>query len=281
MIKLVVTDVDGTIVGKDEILHEEMITFAKELKEAGIWYTIATGRVEGLVFDYIKKMGIEIPYIACNGGTLVQGEKIIERNTIPLRELRELMELADKMEMSLMYSMDGVENAYRETPYVVQQQKEFGRYLKPRRVIEEEWGILQVDKVIVMSKVRDGSIGKIEELCRRLPKEIGYKRYADKSIDILSKESTKEMGVEKLAGYMNIRMEEVLFAGDDLNDIEIIKKAGVGVAVKNAQEPVKKAADYIAQQECYKGVIEAVKKFTRVGNHKQFGVYSAEETDNG
>lgn len=264
MIRLVVTDVDGTIVGKDEILHEEMITFAKALKKAGIPYTIATGRVNGLVQDYVDKMEIEIPYVACNGGTLVKGSEVIERNTIPLSALRELMELADDMEMSLLYSIQGEENAYRSTAYVKAQQQDYGRYLKPHAFTEEEWETLQVDKVIVMAAIRDGSIGIIEELCRNLPGGIGYKRYANKAIDILSEQSTKEMGVKKLAEYLDIPLSEVLFAGDDLNDVEIIKKAGIGVAVNNAQELAKEVADYIAKNPCYAGVIEAVRRFVHV-----------------
>ena len=72
MVKMIVTDVDGTIVGKDEILHDAMTSYAKQLKEKQIDYTIATGRCAGLVKDYVEQLGIEVPYIACNGGSVVR-----------------------------------------------------------------------------------------------------------------------------------------------------------------------------------------------------------------
>lgn len=261
MIKMVITDVDGTIVGKDEVLHPQMITFAKELKQRGIYYTIATGRVDGLVQKYIQDMEIEIPYSACNGGTIGRKDEILYRKTIPLKELEPIIDLADEMGMSLMYSIGGVESAYRFTEYVAAQQKDYNRYHNPVGFTRKQWNTLQIEKLIVMALHRDGSIGMIEELCKKLPAEIGYKRYKDKAIDILPGDAAKEAGVRELAGMMNVRMEEVLFAGDDLNDVEAIKEAGIGVAVGNAQECAKLAADYIALEHNYKGVMEAVRKY--------------------
>lgn len=77
MIKLVVTDVDGTIVAKDEILHPEVPALAKQLRRQGIIYTIATGRVESQVEEYVKQLELDdTPYIACNGGVIVRGGQV-------------------------------------------------------------------------------------------------------------------------------------------------------------------------------------------------------------
>ena len=265
MIKLVVTDVDGTIVGKDEVLHQEFIDYVKGLKQKGIGYTIATGRVDGLAKRYVQAMGIDLPYVACNGGTILKGDQVLVRKTIPLSALREVILTADRMGMSVMYSVDGIESAYRETDYVKEQQTLYDRYHNPAGFSEAEWNTLQPDKVIVMAAVRDGSIGAIEELCRRLPGDIGYKRYANKAIDILHAQATKEGGVKALADLLGIEMEEILFAGDDLNDIQSFRQAGIGVAVANAQPEAKAAADYIAAGECCRGVIEAVERFVIKG----------------
>lgn len=261
MIKLIVTDVDGTIVGKDEILHREIIDYVKELRGRGIHYTIATGRVDGLVRNYVEALGITLPYAACNGGTILQEGRVLVRKTIALADLRGVIETADAMGMSVMYSIEGHERAYRETDYVKQQQTQYDRYHNPGGFSQQQWNTLSVDKVIIMAAVRDGSIGEIENLLSGLPAEIGYKRYADKAIDILHGEATKEAGVRALAELIGVSLEEVLFAGDDLNDIRSIKEAGIGVAVANAQPAAKEAADYITGQECYLGVMEAVDKF--------------------
>lgn len=261
MIKLIVTDVDGTIVGKDEILNQEYVDFIKALRKQGILYTIATGRVDGLVQDYVAALELDLPYAACNGGTILESGRVLLRKTISLASLREVIETADAMGMSIMYSIDGQEHAYRDTAYIRQQQELYGRYHQPGGFSEEQWKHQQVDKVIVMAAVRDGSIGVIEQMLRAQPGEIGYKRYADKAIDILHTEAVKEAGVRTLAGLLEVPMKEVLFVGDDLNDIRCLQEAGIGVAVANAQPAAKAAADYIAVQACWQGVMEAVEKF--------------------
>lgn len=261
MIRLIVTDVDGTIVGKDEVLCEEMVEFVRDLRRRGIDYTLATGRVEGLVRPYVEKLGILLPYVACNGGTIACQGRILERKTIPLEPLRRIIETADEMGMSVLYSVEGREEAFRETDYVKEQQALHGRYLKPAPIQEEQWQSLRVEKVIVMAKVRDGSIGVIETLCRELAPAVGYKRYANKALDILNPEASKENGVRNLARRLGVSMDQVLFAGDDLNDVASIREAGVGVAVANAQTCAKEAADYVSAGSCYKGVIEAVEKY--------------------
>lgn len=265
MIRLVVTDVDGTIVGKDEVLSGDMADYVKGLAKRGIAYTIATGRVDGLVKGYVDRMEIKLPYAACNGGAIVQGGEVLERKTIPLKVLKEVIELADRMDMSVMYSVDGVESAYRLTPYVKDQQERYGRYLKPSGFTDREWESFMVDKVIVMAKYRDGSLDAIEELCKGLAPVIGYKRYANKAIDILNPEATKENGVKNLAGRLGVPMSDVLFVGDDLNDVKCLEQAGIGAAVANAQDSAKEAADYVTEKPCYEGVIEAIEKFVIKG----------------
>lgn len=262
MIKMVVTDVDGTIVGKDEVLHDEFTDYVEALRAHGVGYTIATGRTVALAEDYVRRLGITIPYVACNGGTIVRNGQVLMRKTIPLCGLREIFDTADAMGMSLLYSIGGEEYAYRETPYVREQQKRYGRYLSPRPISREEWETEEADKVIVMAAVRDGSIGRIEELCRELPSPFWYKRYADKAIDILHCESTKERGVRALAELTGLSLDEILFVGDDLNDVQLLREAGAGAAVGNAQPQAKAAADYIASENCCLGVMEAVDRFT-------------------
>lgn len=262
MIQLVVTDVDGTIVPKDEILRPQMAELAQRLRQSGVIYTIATGRVESQVAGYLQQLGLEdTPYIACNGGVILRGGQVLSRLTVPLGPLRQVVAVAEALEMSVLYSVDGVERACRATDYVLQQQWDFDRYHQVEPFTQAMWENLSIDKIVFMAKVRDGSLDAVEALCRRLPEEYGYKRYANKALEVLHRDSTKEKGLERLAGMLGIPMEQVMAVGDDLNDLGMLRAAGIGVAVGNAQPPAKEAADYVAQGACYEGVIEACERF--------------------
>lgn len=264
MIKMVISDMDGTLIGRDEILPESVIHMAKKLKKKGILFTLATGRVECMADAYVKKLGIDIPYIACNGVTIVKGKEILQRHKIPLKGLRPLIHKADSMNMSLVYSIDGVESVYRITPWIVGQQQKFDRYHKEHRFTEEEWETLYIDKLMIMDDVRDGSIGIMEDMCRELAEDYGFTRYTNKSVEVVNKQSTKASALRELAKLLKVDMKEVMAIGDHQNDIEMITEAGIGAAVGNATEDLKAAADYVAAGEQEQGVMEAVEKFCGV-----------------
>ena len=262
MIKLVVTDVDGTIVPKDEILRPQMVKLAQRLRQSGVVYTIATGRVHSQAADYIQQLGLEnTPFVACNGGAIVRHGEVLSKLTIPLGPLRQVVAVAEALEMSVLYSVDGVERACHLTDYVCQQQKDFGRYEEIAPFTEEMWQSGVIEKIIFMAKVRDGSLDAVEALCRRLPEEYGYKRYANKGPGGAAPGFHQGKGCGAAGRMLGIPMKQVMAVGDDLNDLGMLRAAGIGVAVGNAQEPAKEAADYVAEGACYEGVIEACERF--------------------
>ncbi len=261
MIKLVVTDVDGTIVPKDEILRGEVVAMKERLNANGIVYTLASGRQDCHLTDYVRQLGLDVPYIACNGCSIIHNGEAVLRKTIPLLPLRAVTEKAEEMGMSLMFGMDRSDFAYGVTDFILEQREKFNRYNETRRFTEDEWRTARIDKLYIVAKVRDGSLDHIEALCRELPWEFYYKRYSNKAIDILPREATKANAVRHVAEMLGVEMSEVMAIGDDLNDTEMLSAAGIGVAVANAQPGAKDAADYVTEGECYLGVIEAVQKF--------------------
>lgn len=261
VVKLVISDMDGTLIGRDEILSDKAINIAERLRSQGIMFTIATGRVECMADDYVKKLGIEIPYIACNGVTIVRGKEVLRRNKVPFKGLRSIVEKADSMGMSLVYSIDGIESVYKVTPWVESQREKFDRYHRVHLPDEKEWERLYIDKLMVMDDVREGAIAILEEMCKDLPEDYGFTRYTNKSVEIVNRESTKASALQELVKILGIHMNEVLAVGDHQNDIEMIKEAGIGAAVFNATDGLKKEADYIASKPCVDGVSEIVEKF--------------------
>ncbi len=60
MIKLVICDLDGTLIDRDEILHDNIIEKVKSLKEKNIMFTVATGRSNSMTHEFVKKLNINI-----------------------------------------------------------------------------------------------------------------------------------------------------------------------------------------------------------------------------
>jgi len=72
---------------------------------------------------------------------------------------------------------------------------------------------------------------------------------------------TKARALHSLCGEIGITMDEIMACGDSLNDIKMIQESGIGVAMGNAQEAVKKAADFITDHHDKDGVAKAIERF--------------------
>ena len=88
MIRLVISDMDGTIIGRNEQVPAEAAEFISNLEAHGILFTIATGRSEGYMQSKIKQMGIRHPYIATNGATIMNGSCAVMRKQFSIAPLR-------------------------------------------------------------------------------------------------------------------------------------------------------------------------------------------------
>ena len=67
--------------------------------------------------------------------------------------------------------------------------------------------------------------------------------------------------MKELAGLLGVSMDEIMACGDFSNDLEMIRVAGVGVAVNNANDELKEAADYVAKGSFAYGVMEAIETY--------------------
>lgn len=261
LIKLVVSDLDGTLIDRDEVLNEAVVRMVSRLKEQGTLFTVATGRVEAMADHYVKRLNIEIPYIACNGATIIRSGEVLQRNQIPASGLREMLQEADEMGMSIIYTIEGTEFIFRPTNWILSQRETFDRYHDERWIEDEEWDTLLIDKVTVLDDIRDGRIGRIDDMCKSLSHLYGYTRYTDKAVEIVERSSNKGIAVRKLADMLGMDLSEVMVIGDHQNDIEMLQEAGLGVVVANGIDAAKAVADYVCVNRSTAGVIEAVEKF--------------------
>ena len=266
MIRFVVCDIDGTLVGPDEVLSDDILLMKRQLEERGILFSVATGRTESMAEKFIGKPKLKVPYVACNGATVLQGSRVYRHLQFAAAPLRTFIEKADSLGLSVINTIDGIEYAWRDAPYILSQRARFGRYQTTRQFTEQEWQTLRLDKISIMSDRDDDDIAFLETMCRNLhDSEIGYTRYLDRSVEVVNHEATKASGVAFLAHLLGFTMAEVMFVGDHQNDMELIQAAGVGVAVGNSTEEVKASADYVCSQPCALGVREAVDRFLLQG----------------
>lgn len=234
IIKMVVTDLDGTLLKTNKTISEFTERVLAELKKRGILFVIATARP-------IRAVRETLPFVKYDAGIFHNGAVILDGEerlaSIGVENPDELIRgiLAENPECPIAAEVDDGLYANFEAgriwpgiPYVAT--KDF----------REITGQI-ADKLIIEVKT-------VEEMVQfqKYLTEDSYLQLSEHTIAmIMNKKATKMNGIRMLAKKYGISMEEVVAFGDDYNDIDMLKGCGVGVAVENALDEVKREADEI------------------------------------
>lgn len=259
MIKLIATDIDGTILKHNFEFNQEVKNCIAKLTNDGIKVILVTGRMY-VATDYIaKELGLDTPIICYQGG-LVQYKKqvLYEKNLNPQRA-REIINWAKKNKVHLNLYMN-------DELYVEEDNAIIRRYTGERKAgfLVESFDEVKLDKVNKLLLIDFDDENKVT-----MWKDYLETKYPDLHIvkstpyfcEICHQEATKAHAVNFLKEYWGVKTEEVMAIGDQNNDIELLTAGGVKVAMGNATEELKAVADYVTDTVKNNGFVSAVERF--------------------
>lgn len=260
MIKLVVTDIDGTIYTPEKGITNEVKHCIQNLTQKGVHVAIATGRTYGSAKWIADNVGIECPLICYQGGLV----KTYEGNIIDVKYLnekiaREIIEDFRKRNIHL--------NVYIEDKLYVEEDDDYIKDYIGDKGIDyykvdsfDELDFSKLNKMLAINYDSKFIDELIDELQKRYPQIYVVKSFAY-FCEIANKEATKGNAIKILADLYGITTDEVLAIGDNNNDIEMVETAGVGVAMGNGTEEIKKRADFVTDNVEHNGFVKAIDKF--------------------
>lgn len=276
MIKLLASDLDGTIVYNNNIAAIDLEAVQK-LKQTEVKFVVCTGKTYAMTKDICHRL--EPAYGIFGNGTQImniQTGKEIIRNTITNAQVMDCLKIAKKHHLHIHIYTDhkiiAQENlnymAYRN--YILyKDQVEFEivdsieNYIKEQNpnilklILSGEKELLKV-KNEIESKEKVTAI-RIKKRGQYIDKVVG-KEY--EYLDIVPKHITKFQALMQLSIYLGIPMEQIMAIGDNINDIEMIKHAGIGVAIGGSYKRVQNVASYVTQNTAKTGgFAEAIDKF--------------------
>lgn len=260
-IKMVVSDVDGTLVDRTEKIPPELIDTVRRCREKGIIFALSTGRTNELAKPFIDALGITDPCVEANGAYILQGENCLLEHGFSILPIRDILCRAHEQGLTVTIADTMTERATCVTDYVKEHQAIGGRFKELLPLDMIDWENDRFQKVMVMDENQTGHIGKIREELEKYSDLYWITTYSDRAVELGPKDCNKASGVRELARLMGVSMENVMACGDFWNDFEMISQVGWGVAVGNALPEVKAAAKYVAQGEYAYGVVEAVNAF--------------------
>lgn len=266
MVKLIVTDLDGTLFKSDHLtISERNIRALKKARERGIKVAISSGRVYCLLKDVIKILGGVDCIMTSNGAASFDSEgRLISSDLIEYEKWREIYEMLKAEGIVTEIYCRGNTYLDRElfkdyknpslSPLVLDTLK--STMLPCGSVIEElkGEGAEKLHSICISGEAYSRFKAVFENMGIEVTSSIPH------NMEINKRGVNKGRGLEKLCETLGIELNEVMAFGDEENDIEMLKAAGFSFAVENASEAVKAAAGAVTEGNDNDGVAVQVEK---------------------
>lgn len=259
MIKLVATDIDGTILIPEGNFTESVKKCISELCQKGIKVVLVTGRMNTAASRIAQDLGLDTPVVSYQGGLIKHNGKTLYEKCLTTEQAERIIDWAKKVNIHLNLYNDDILYSEKEC-YEVE------RYCNNLHTHYEVKQFCDIEKVKVnkLLAIDYNHPEKIDELERELPK-IFPELYIVKStpyfLEFSNKEASKYCAVKFLQNYWGIAEEETLTIGDQNNDIALLKAGGIRVAMGNATEELKKVATHTTDTVFNDGFVKAMKEF--------------------
>ncbi|NOU92834.1 HAD-IIB family hydrolase [Paenibacillus sp. LMG 31456] len=238
--KLIALDMDGTLLTEDKLVSAENKAAIKAANAAGVTVMFATGRGIQNVTAYVEELQLAAPIVAVNGSEVWAAPGVLHsRKLLDTSLLKQMHAIALEYDTWYWaYAVDQIFNKEKWTDQVdAKQWLKFGYYyedaamMKEIRMKLEAWDALEITNSHPLN------------------------------IELNPKGVNKASGIRQVCGLLGIEMSQVIAMGDSLNDESMIREAGLGVAMGNAQDEIKQLADVITATNDEHGVAKIIEQY--------------------
>ncbi|GAB1763791.1 Cof-type HAD-IIB family hydrolase [Priestia aryabhattai] len=234
--KLIALDMDGTLLNNQQEISEENRAAIAKAQEQGVHVVLSTGRSLLTCREYAQSLQLSSYLITVNGSEIWdESGQLVERKLIDASHIEKMWNLTQ--EHKLNFWAVTTDKVWRD---------EF-----PEDIASQEW--LKFGYDIPDDALREEVLKQIAGISDF---EISNSSLTNLEINALG--INKAKGIMTVCERLDISMDEVIAMGDSLNDMAMIEAAGCGIAMGNAQEAVKEAADWVTDTNVNNGVAKAI-----------------------
>lgn len=269
--RIIAVDMDGTLLDDERLISQYNKNIIYKAIKSGVKFVICSGRPPMALKFYSEVVFPREPIICCNGGVIIGENKNVIKS-VPLNKysLLKVIDILREEKDTYYHFYDdfglyseqfryttkkfydvnsNVSDKFKMRITIVKNSKTFIKHCK-----------CSITKIVVI----DEDIDYLNRLRGKISKVPGITTTKSDmyNIEIVGSGVSKGKALEFLANYYSIPMEQCIAVGNDENDESMIKVAGLGVAVCNAREILKKSADYITRTDNNNGAVgEVIEKF--------------------
>lgn len=265
--KLIVSDFDGTLIDDNQQIPSAVKSAINGYVENGGIFAVCTGRMLCSILPRVRELGLKGFVIAYQGSVIadIESGKIIKRSGMPYESMVEICRTLEELNRPVNIYADN--DLYTDIPKDNEFLQLYERIVgveaefidgKLSDFVEKKKLFCQKAAVLVNKNERDGLYN---ELQKRLGGKFDVTCSASVLVEISPITDNKGEALKFLAEHYNIPIEKTVAAGDNLNDLPMIKVAGIGVAVDNADHRLKADADFVSVSNNEGALAQIIEKF--------------------
>ena len=261
LIRLLLADVDGTLVTQDKVLTDRALDAVRRLGDAGVRFAITSGRPPRGMEMLVEPLDLSTPIAAFNGGLMVDPDmKVLEQHVLPKHLVPGIAELMASHGLDVWL--------YRGTDWYV-------RDVKAPHVDREAWTVKfqpklmdgidgltdHVAKLVGVSDDHDAVAAASSDAHDQFGDHVTAAASQPYYLDVTSPKANKGFVAQDLARRFELAPEEIATIGDMPNDILMFAHSGLSIAMGNADPEVKRAARRVTTSNEDDGFAQAVERF--------------------
>ncbi len=270
-IRLLVLDLDGTTVGISNQIQPEVKQAIAAAQASGVQVAIATGRMFRSAVRFHQEIASPLPLMSYQGGLIKDPttQQIYRHWTVPQTAARQLLDYFEqphlREQLSVHFYLNDRLYVRELTPDSIAYGERTGVEPIPVGDLRQIFTDPAVEPTKVLALVQEPQL--VDQLLTSLrqrytPAELYFTKSVATFFEATHPQVNKGIAVKYLAEeILGLQPENVMVIGDNFNDLEMIKYAGVGVAMENAPSAVRAAANWVAPDVEVHGVAAAIERF--------------------
>ncbi|MGH4052141.1 MAG: Cof-type HAD-IIB family hydrolase [Clostridium sp.] len=268
--KLICIDMDGTLLNDKKNISERNIKAIRLANDKGVRIAVCTGRIFASAESFSDLLGVKSPVIAANGAYIKEKDRdeVVYKASIGITKCRKLISVFRKYNIYPHFytnEMIFTENVEFSSHFYEEINKTLPKDKQIKVVLVKNWDDIfkKYDAEIFKAIGIDSDLEKImkAKITIRDMNEFEVVGSHFDNFEVTDKGVSKGNAVKVLGDYYGIDREQIICIGDSENDLSMIKYAGLGIAMGNADENVKEASKYVTDNNNCDGVAKAIEKF--------------------
>ena len=270
--KLICVDMDGTLLNDKHDISTRNKETLKKAVDKGVQVAISTGRIFSSADYFAELVGIKTDLISCNGAYVRNRltNEVIYTNALTSEQVLKVNDIIQGHDFKIFYytyntvivdSALPEDHTYNLTNKLVSDDRKIKFFISSDiKEITEKYDNKIVKIICIDNSDDKTTLLKCKESISKFS-DIEIVSSSNNNFEIMQKDVSKGNAAKILSKKLNIKPEEIMCIGDNENDLSMIKFAGLGVAMGNGSDAVKKCADYVTDTNVNDGVAKAIEKF--------------------